>query len=401
MWSYVPAAPDRLRATLRSVRTTASAILGVVLWAMVAGCGADGKADHNLNSGNRSSAMTPAPGSFDASARCRFSWRPAFDAVSRLRGKTIFEIPITSEVPFISGVEAGMREAAARVGARLVIYPNQGRPEEWAQGIRTAIAEHVDAITLLAQDPRLLAPQIAEARSAGIPVVVVRTTGEGEACQTDASGHPYGSACVAGPFEQAGRLEADWVTASSGGRADVLVLTSNDARSTVPLTRGLMDEFRARCPACDLRFVDVPIPRWAAQLRGEVQSALVQDPKLNYVVPIYDSMSQYVVAALDAQGASNRVRIATFNGTPFVLKLLEDGDVVRMDAGEDLAWVGWATMDQTFRVVSGVPPVRSEHTALRVFDDGNVRQAGTPPQVDQGYGRAYVAGYELLWGARR
>jgi ribose transport system substrate-binding protein len=150
-----------------------------------------------------------------------------------------------------------------------------------------------------------------------------------------------------------------------------------------------------------LRFVDVPIPRWATQLGGEVRSALVRDPGLNYVIPIYDSMSQYVVAALHAQGAADRVGIATFNGTPFVLKLLRDGDAVQMDAGEDLAWVGWAIIDQTFRVIAGVPAVRSEHTALRVFDDSDVRLAGSPPRVDQGYGDAYVAGYERLWGARR
>ena len=373
-----------------------------LLCAIAAGCGSGGKAEHGPGTGT-AAQLAAAHAQID-----RFRAMPAFvapgpsfDAVSRLRGKTVFEIPITSEVPFIAAVEGGMRQAAARVGAHLVTYPNQGNPSEWAQGIRTAIAEHADAITLLAQDPRLLAPQIAQAMSAGIPVVVARTTGEGESCQTDASGRPYGSACVAGPFEQAGRLEADWVTASSGGRADVLVVTSNDARSTVPLTRGLMDEFRVRCPACDLRFVDVPIPRWATQLRGEVQSALVRDPGLDYVIPIYDSMSQYVVPALSAQGAANRVRIATFNGTPFVLKLLEDGDVVRMDVGEDLAWVGWAMMDQTFRVVAGAPPVRSEHTALRVFDAADVRQAGTPPRVDQGYGNPYVAGYERLWGTRR
>src|SRR5687768_7886163 len=37
---------------------------------------------------------------------------PAFDAVSKVRGKTVFEIPITSEVPFITAVEEGMRQAA-------------------------------------------------------------------------------------------------------------------------------------------------------------------------------------------------------------------------------------------------------------------------------------------------
>ena len=31
-------------------------------------------------------------------------------------------------------------------------------------------------------------------------------------------------------------------------KADVLVVTSNDARSTVSLTRGLMDEFHRLCP---------------------------------------------------------------------------------------------------------------------------------------------------------
>jgi ribose transport system substrate-binding protein len=271
----IPKALGRRRGTVGS----ALAALVAALCTLTAACGAGGQA--NGRSGKASAAQLDAAKAWIDRFRAVPGFvppGPAFDAVSRLRGKTIFEIPITSEVPFIAAVEAGMRAAATRVGARVVTYPNQGSPNEWAQGIQTAIAEHADAITLLAQDPRLLAPQIARAKRAGIPVVVARTTGEGEPCQTDAGGHPYGSACVPGPFEEAGRLEADWVATSSGGRADVLVVTSNDARSTVPLIRGLMDEFRVRCPACDLRFVDVPIPRWATQLRGEVQSALVRDP---------------------------------------------------------------------------------------------------------------------------
>src|SRR5437763_16607791 len=168
----------------------------------------------------------------------------SFDAGRRLRGKTIFEIPITSAVPFVSAVESGMRQAAREVGAKLVVYPNQGQPTQWAQGIATAIARHASAITLLAQNPALLGPQIEQARHAGIPVVVVRTTGEGEPCQKDRRGRVYGTTCVPGPFEQAGRLEADWTILATKGKADVLVITSYDARSTVPLMRGLTDEFR-------------------------------------------------------------------------------------------------------------------------------------------------------------
>lgn len=103
----------------------------------------------------------------------------AFDAAGKLRGKRIFEIPITSEVPFIDAVEEGMRQAADAVGAELVVYPNQGEPSQWAQGIRAAIAQKADAVTLFAQNPAVLGPQIAQAQEAGIPVIVLRTTGEG------------------------------------------------------------------------------------------------------------------------------------------------------------------------------------------------------------------------------
>jgi ribose transport system substrate-binding protein len=326
---------------------------------------------------------------------------PAFDARRKLRGKRIYEIPITSEVPFIKAVEDGMRQAADLVGAKLEVFPNQGRPAQWAQGMRTAIAEEADAILLLAQNPELLGPQIAAAEEAGIPVVVLRTTGEGEPCQADPEGNTYGTTCVPGPFEQAGRLEADWVIAESRGDANVLVITASDANSTKSLMRGLEEEFEMRCPDCRLSFVDVPIPDWATRLRGEVQSALVRDPEIDWVIPIYDSMSQFAVPAIRASAAAERVRIATFNGTPFVLGMLQEEDVVDMDVGENLAWVGWASMDQAFRLIAGQRAVESEHTPLRVFDDGNVDDTGRPPRFDEGYGRAFVEGYRRLWGVTK
>ena len=318
---------------------------------------------------------------------------PPFDARRAVRGKRIFEIPITSEVPFVTAVEKGMRQAAAEAGAELVVFPNQGKPTQWAQGIRIAISQKADAILLLAQDPKLVGPQIEQARRAGIPVVVLRTTGEREPCTA-------GTTCIPGPFEQAGRLEADFVIADSGGRGEVVVITSRDAPSTGPLVRGLEDEFAGLCPACKLHFVDVPIPDWATKLRTEVQSALIRYPNADYLIPIYDSMSQFVVPAIVATGRAERVRIATFNGTPFVLKMVQDEDVVALDVGENLSWIGWASMDQAFRVIARREPVQSENTPLRVFDDSNVDEAGRPPKFDKGYGHAYVDGYRILWGLR-
>ena len=139
------------------------------------------------------------------------------------------------------------------------------------------------------------------------------------------------------------------------------------------------------------------IPDWAREIRGEVSSALVRDPEIDYVIPIYDSMSQYVVPAIKASGREDEIKIATFNGTPFVLDLVRDEDIVQMDVGENLSWIGWASMDQAFRLIAGEPAVRSEHTPLRVFDDANVGEAGDPAAFDRGYGRSYVEGYKRLW----
>jgi ribose transport system substrate-binding protein len=388
-WPFAPA------------RTGAKLAAGLLVAAAIAGCG-DGGDDENGSgdaSADVSADVSAARDRIDAFRQLpRFTAPgPGFAARANLRGKTIFEIPITSEVPFVTAVEQGMKDAANLVGAKLVVYRNQGRPDQWAQGIRTAISQKADAITLLAQNPELLGPQIAEAEKEGIPVIVLRTTGEREPCQSRPNGEPYGSACVPGPFEDAGRLEADWVIARTKGNADMLVITSNDAPSTASLVRALKDELKARCPGCEARYVDIPISQWAKQVRSEVQSALVRDPDIDYVVPIYDSMSQYAVPAIKASGKAGRVKIAAFNGTPFVLEMLQEDDVVQMDAGENLSWIGWASMDQVFRVIAGEDPVRSEHTPLRVFDDTNVDETGSPPRFDTGYGSAYVEGYKRLW----
>jgi ribose transport system substrate-binding protein len=111
-------------------------------------------------------------------------------------------------------------------------------------------------------------------------------------------------------------------------------------------------------------------------------------------------MSQFVVPAITAANKIGKVHISTYNGTPFVLGYMQKGDIVRMDVGENLNWLGWAYIDADMRILSGqkLPLQFDEHTPLRVFTKANVAQAGTPPQLSTGYGTAYQIGYKKLWG---
>jgi len=123
---------------------------------------------------------------------------------------------------------------------------------------------------------------------------------------------------------------------------------------------------------------------------------LLADPTINYIIIIYDSMAQFVTPAVTISGAQNRVKINAFNGTPFVLGLIQDGKV-EMDIGENLDWIGHAVMDAEMRMVCKLPPISNPMIPFYIFDAKNAKDAGTPPQLSQGYGDAYVDGYAKLW----
>src|SRR5439155_25199602 len=160
------------RAPSRRAERSALGAACAALAILNAGCGSGTQSDQ-VRASTRNAGVTAARGEL---ARFRalpsfIAPGPPFAATTRLRGKRIFEIPITSSVPFVAAVEQGMRQAAGVVGAQLTVYANEGQPSQWAQGITTAITRQADAIVLFAQDPQLVQPQIEQARRACIPVI--------------------------------------------------------------------------------------------------------------------------------------------------------------------------------------------------------------------------------------
>jgi ribose transport system substrate-binding protein len=128
-----------------------------------------------------------------------------------------------------------------------------------------------------------------------------------------------------------------------------------------------------------------------------VQAALQANPDINVVIPIYDSMSQFVVPAMRLTGTTGKVKVATFNGTPFVLDFIAQG-AVDMNIGESLDWIAYATVDGHLRDACGMASPKALNVPFYIFDKNNIADAGTPAQFDTGYGDAYVSGFRKLWG---
>ena len=328
---------------------------------------------------------------------------PPFDA-SKAKGKLVFDIPISSALPFISSIDGGEAQAAKAAGVKLQIFPNQGTIPEWVKAFNQAIAEKANLIILdAAPAPSQLQPQLKQAAAAHIPVIATHMpqVSEFPPGTLPADNVANTTAVVPGPFPLTSRLQADYAIANTpGGKAHALIVTSNEVAASRGIVEMTQQEFQKRCgTACKTTVVNVPLVDWATKLQGAVQSALVADPSINWVIPIYDSMAQFAVPGIAAAHRTGSARIATFNGTPFVLKDISNGTAA-MDSGENENWLGWAFMDQALRILSGNKPVNypTAPTPVRVWDKSNVAEAGTPPGDSTGYGDAYKAGYLKLWG---
>ena len=103
------------------------------------------------------------------------------------------------------------------------------------------------------------------------------------------------------------------------------------------------------------------------------------------MIPIYDVLTQWVVPAVTITGRTDKVKIATFNGTPFAIGLVQEGKV-EVDIGENLDWIGHAVVD-----------CRDAH-ALRPADrEGSEDPAADLRQEQRRHGRQAAAGQHRLW----
>jgi ribose transport system substrate-binding protein len=319
---------------------------------------------------------------------------PAFDAKDVAGGKKIFIIPASSQIPFVSTISNHIKRIAGLAGVKTTIWQNQGQPSQWVQGMNAAISQNANAIILLAgNDPAGLQPQIKAAKAKGIPTIVAHLYDDNQKSAPNVGG------LVNIPYNTAGRLIADQAIAATKGKANALVVTINQVKSTVPMVAGIRSEFSSFCKGCKLKFTDVTIADVATKIQPNVQGALTADPGINYVICLYDSAeAPFASAAIRAAGRIGKVKISTFNGTPEILKEVKKNDIVTMDVGENLEWIGYAIVDQSMRIMGGLPAVKNAHVPVRVFDKSNISQAGA--NFTGGWGKSYVSGYRKLWGLK-
>jgi ribose transport system substrate-binding protein len=386
-----------------------SALVGVAAAVLAVGTACSSGAGPGTSSAGGSSSGSGSGGGANIPAAVtanveKYKGLPTFTApgptidVSSLKGKSMFVIPLVPN-PFNQSIQDTMKTIAQKVGMKYTLYPNQGTPAEWVQGMNAALTAKPDIIVLsTAPDPRVLQPQLQAAKAAHIPVVVTHFYDDSSpnppACQGCAAGV---TALVTAPFNVAGKAAADWIIHDSGAKANVLVIGGADVLPSPATVQVVTNELKTQCASCKSTVINIPVSDWNTKVQGEVQSALNKDPSINYVYPLYDAMVAGAVPAVQTAGKASSVKVVSYNGSTFVLKDIQDKNIAAMDVGEDTIGIAYADMDQTFRVLLGKPTV-PERTPIRIWDSTNVNDAGSPPVTGKGYGSALQDGYLKLWG---
>jgi ribose transport system substrate-binding protein len=313
---------------------------------------------------------------------------PSFDA-KKAAGKTVWVIPTTSQVSVVPAVEAAMKTALATAGVKTQLVTTAGEVSQWVQGMSSAVAQKANAIVLLGIDPTLIAPQIAAAAAAKIPVIYTFSY----------DGQPIAknvSAVAAINYPTIAKVLIQKALADTNNNAHILVIKAPELAPQTLMTQTMTSELAADCSSCKIEQVlEEPIANWSTNILGDTRTALLANPNINVIIPLSDSMNEWVIPAVSAANATSRIKIETVDATPSTVQQIGKTPLSG-DMGYSNAWVGWASADQALRLMTGNAPAADENIPSVLFDASNVAKA--TGDLSTYYGNSFVAGYEGLWG---
>jgi ABC-type sugar transport system substrate-binding protein len=112
-------------------------------------------------------------GTTTATAADASSGAPSGSVADKYKGKTIGLAFLTLADPNVVLIQEGLEEAASKAGLdwKFQSFDGQAKNDQAQKGLQSLISKKVDLIYLEGIAPRLVGPQLAQAKSANIPVV--------------------------------------------------------------------------------------------------------------------------------------------------------------------------------------------------------------------------------------
>ena len=208
------------------------------------------------------------------------------------------------------------------------------------------IAAGVDLILLNPADPKAVAPAIARAQAAGIPVVAVDTAAEGA------------DATVTTDNVQAGEIACQYIVDKLGGKGDVVIVNGPQVSAVIDRVVGCKKVFGANS---GIKVLSDDQDAKGSRDGGlnVMQSMLTRFEKIDAVFAINDP--QVIGSNLAAkQAGRNNIIFTSVDGAPDIEAVLKDPDspMVQASASQDPYAMAQLAMEIGVDLINGKKPAQ-------------------------------------------
>ncbi len=308
--------------------------------------------------------------------------------------KKIVAISCATVAPFCANVSQGSVEAAKALGWEASYLDGKGSVQGFVQAFETAINEKPDAIVAMAIPESLVATYIAKAHAAGIKVIAASSTPENISVD---NGH-Y-DAYVSVREDTNALLQAWFVMADSDGKAKITWMWDPGYPFLTAELEKQKKLFAAQCGGCTQGEVGLrELSAAANPVRMQQLGAglISRNPDAEYILTAYGLNSHSLSMA--AQSVGRQVKVVSKNNDPNNVAFVAQGQLYA-EMGASSNWGGWATLDQTVRVLAGEKPLSptEENQPEHIFVKDNSPASG---ELDWTKLYDYKTKYLQLWGRK-
>ncbi|CAB3793970.1 substrate-binding domain-containing protein [Pararobbsia alpina] len=287
-----------------------------------------------------------------------------FTDAANAAGKKIALVQINQEALFFTQMDEGARKAAKAAGADLAIFNSNNDPTAQNNAIETYIQQKVDAILVVAIDVNGIKPAITEAKKAGIPVVAIDAIVNGDNdVQVGVDNKKVGT--------DIGQYTADYIKKSLGGKAEVGVVGA--LNSFIQNLR--LDGFKtglASAPGAKI-VATVDGQNVQDQAQTAAENLISGNPNVKVVYATGEPALIGLVAAVSAQGATDRVKIVGWDLSAQAIKGLDQGFVTAV-VQQDPEGEGKAAVNAALKLLAKQPVEKNISVPVTIVTKANVAQ---------------------------
>jgi ribose transport system substrate-binding protein len=284
--------------------------------------------------------------------------------VSKLKGRTVFYIPLLQDVPTFAVAAQTMKAALTRAGLKLQVCDGQAQPTAVAACVQQAVGAGAAGIVLDAIPYGMAYSALNAAVAKGVPVLVADQVPQ--PASTPNTDHV---SYLPGAQDQASQI-AWWTIADSNGKANGIIAEEIDNPSSIAAVTDSLAIYKKYCPACVITVKQISASTTALEAAA-ASSNLQTHPDATYYYTEFEDSLQPTIQGIQQDGKASAISLSVGAGTVNGLGLLKSGSLVKAVVVVDEAYEGWALTDQILRMATGVAPVQ-ETIPTRLFTTQNI-----------------------------